>query len=56
MIEKTQDHEAATSPYDGDCKIDVKTDRALMRKVDSHIIPVIVVMYLFSFLDRGLLA
>lgn len=29
-------------------------ERALVRKVDMHIIPLIILLYLFSFLDRGM--
>jgi hypothetical protein len=30
-------------------------EKALVRKVDMHIIPLIILLYLFSFLDRGML-
>ena len=58
MGEKRRDDEAAISPSDdasiaSSADIDIKTDKALMRKLDRNIIPFIVVMYLFSFLDRG---
>lgn len=33
--------------------IDEKRQRALMWKLDLHIIPIVVVLYLLSFLDRG---
>lgn len=29
-------------------------EKALVRKVDMHIIPLIILLYLFSFLDRGM--
>lgn len=34
-------------------EIDVAKERALVRKIDWHLIPIIMVLYLFSFLDRG---
>lgn len=30
-----------------------KIERNLMRKIDLHILPFVVLLYLFSFLDRG---
>jgi hypothetical protein len=33
--------------------IDVEKEKALVRKIDWHLIPIIMVLYLFSFLDRG---
>ena len=58
MAEKRPEDEAGISPSDdasaaSSAEIDLKTDRALMRKLDRNIVPFIVVMYLFSFLDRG---
>lgn len=34
--------------------IDHEAERALVRKLDWNIIPLIMVLYLFSFLDRGM--
>lgn len=33
-----------------------KMERNLIWKIDLHIIPFVVLLYLFSFLDRGVLA
>jgi hypothetical protein len=30
-----------------------KIERSLIRKIDIHILPFVVLLYLFSFLDRG---
>lgn len=30
-----------------------KIERSLVRKIDIHILPFVVLLYLFSFLDRG---
>lgn len=30
-----------------------RLERAVIRKIDLHILPVVVLLYLFSFLDRG---
>lgn len=30
-----------------------KMERSLIRKIDLHILPFVVLLYLFSFLDRG---
>lgn len=30
-----------------------KRERLLIRKIDLHILPFVVLLYLFSFLDRG---
>lgn len=30
-----------------------KIERSLVRKIDLHILPFVVLLYLFSFLDRG---
>ena len=32
---------------------DSKCERALIRKIDLHVLPFVVLLYLFSFLDRG---
>lgn len=34
--------------------IDEKREKALIAKIDRHIVPFLVGLYLFSFLDRGL--
>lgn len=34
--------------------IDQKREKDLIRKIDMHILPFVVLLYLFSFLDRGL--
>ena len=34
-------------------EIDAKRERALVRKMDYHIVPFVVLLYLVSFLDRG---
>lgn len=31
-----------------------KQERVLIRKIDLHILPFVVLLYLFSFLDRGM--
>lgn len=35
--------------------IDKKKERKLIWKMDLHILPFVVLLYLFSFLDRGML-
>lgn len=30
-----------------------KIEKSLIRKIDLHILPIVVLLYLFSFLDRG---
>jgi hypothetical protein len=30
-------------------------EKALIRKLDLHLIPIIMLLYLFSFLDRGMM-
>lgn len=34
--------------------IDEKREEAVIRKIDFHVIPFVVLLYLFSFLDRGM--
>lgn len=34
--------------------LDEKREKHLIRKIDLHIIPFVVLLYLFSFLDRGM--
>jgi hypothetical protein len=36
----------------GSVEIDVAKEKRLVRKLDLHIIPVVMLLYLFSFLDR----
>lgn len=33
--------------------LEEKMERTLVRKIDMNILPVVVLLYLFSFLDRG---
>lgn len=33
--------------------LDLEKEKALLRKIDLHIVPFLVGLYLFSFLDRG---
>jgi Zn-finger domain-containing protein len=35
-----------------DSTLDEKRERLLIRKIDYHILPLVVLLYLFSFLDR----
>jgi hypothetical protein len=44
--------EGETSPGTSEVRYDAKQTKQLLRKLDSHIMPVIVVLYLLSFLDR----
>lgn len=48
---------SSTSKKDGSGNEAVEIDpvkvKALVRKVDRHIVPFLVLLYLFSFLDRG---
>lgn len=41
------------SPESTAMGIDSVKHRALIRKLDWHIVPFLIVLYLFSFLDRG---
>lgn len=34
--------------------IDERREKKLIRKIDLHILPFVVLLYLFSFLDRGM--
>lgn len=38
----------------GEIHIDPKKEQKLIRKMDLHILPFVVLLYLFSFLDRGM--
>ena len=44
--------EGETSPQITDAPYDAKQTKKLLRKVDSYIMPVIIILYLLSFLDR----
>lgn len=35
--------------------LEEKREKHLIRKIDLHILPFVVLLYLFSFLDRGML-
>lgn len=63
--EHSQDAEKEiSSPPDGNSslgqgngqqeEIDLAREKILMRKIDLHLIPIIMISYLFSFLDRGM--
>jgi hypothetical protein len=43
-------HEEA---QDGTQRVDPAIEKALLRKLDKRIIPMIVLLYLMSFMDRG---
>lgn len=43
---------AAESDDDGLPVIDKKKERQLVRKLDRYIVPVVMLLYLMSFLDR----
>ena len=46
-------HDGALRGYEGgDPGIDPAKERKLIRKLDLHIIPVVMLLYLLSFLDR----
>ena len=34
---------------------DETKEKRLIRKIDTHVLPFVVLLYLFSFLDRGML-
>lgn len=44
--------EGESFPTDPDARYDQKMTKKLLRKLDSHIMPVLVILYLLSFLDR----
>jgi len=44
--------EKGDSSSEADVEYDEKATKALLRKVDIHIVPVLVILYLLSFLDR----
>lgn len=47
-----QEHKASETLDDGLPAIDKKKERQLVRKLDRYIIPVVMLLYLLSFLDR----
>lgn len=56
-MEKTDlvsDEESKTAPIEGVTSnyIDPQAERKLLRKLDLHLIPLVMLLYLFSFLDR----
>lgn len=44
--------EGESFPTDPDARYDEKQTKKLVRKLDTHIMPVLVILYLLSFLDR----
>jgi hypothetical protein len=67
VVPKEQGHDAEkelASPADGNSSLDqgnityqegldTVREKILIRKIDLHLIPMIMIIYLFSFLDRG---
>jgi hypothetical protein len=47
-----QEHKVTETFDDGLPTIDRKKERQLVRKLDRYIVPVVMLLYLFSFLDR----
>jgi hypothetical protein len=47
-----QEHKVTETFGDGLPAIDRKKERQLVRKLDRYIVPVVMLLYLFSFLDR----
>lgn len=63
MMSEVNEKAVATSGDSNDAPLDPASatelpesaiERALVRKVDMHIIPLVILLYLFSFLDRGM--
>lgn len=52
----TSEGEVGSGIGTGEVHIDPKRERALIWKIDMHILPFVVLLYLFSFLDRGVYA
>ena len=60
-LDEEKTGEVAASPADSAklgvasrvVEIDPGEEKALVRKIDVHIVPFMVALYLFSFLDRG---
>jgi hypothetical protein len=50
------EHELADETSSVPTDEEEKMERNLIWKIDLHIIPFVVLLYLFSFLDRGVLA
>jgi hypothetical protein len=46
------DEEGESFPQDTRARYDANQTKKLLRKLDTHIMPVIIVLYLLSFLDR----
>jgi hypothetical protein len=47
-----QEHKVTETFDDGLPAIDKRKERQLVRKLDRYIIPIVMLLYLFSFLDR----
>lgn len=45
-------HVTGAAPEGGYGEIDKAAERRLVRKLDVHIVPVVMLLYLLSFLDR----
>lgn len=58
QMDKVSQHSSSKGPVgvlnNGDVEdgFDAEYERQLVRKLDKHIVPVIMLLYLFSFLDR----
>lgn len=52
-VDNSSQEMASPGPSVGE--IDSRKERALIWKMDLHILPFVVLLYLFSFLDRGML-
>lgn len=54
--EKTRERDVVRSPDPspeaGSSEIDHVAEQKLVRKLDLHIVPIVMLLYLFSFLDR----
>ena len=48
----TLEEQKAEIMHDGSLAIDKKKERKLVRKLDAYIVPMMMLLYLFSFLDR----
>ena len=56
MVEKTQPSEAPKLASDSDEALESVSsiqDKALLRKIDLHVLPALTLLYLLSFLDRS---
>lgn len=54
MADEVIELEGKPAPEQEAVVIDEKREKALIAKIDRHIVPFLVGLYLFSFLDRGL--